>query len=417
MNKEEIVFDEKSGISLEEQREILSKINGIAEKNRRLLSQTGSQEDEKKGKVFNAKKNGAVFPLAVNVAAMVMLLGGAFLLVFFNGKKDAQVRTGNTVYNLTERTLIEEIRKDTSEQIAAKETEMASITSRLNEVDDELSKLYSSNQELTAEQIAAQERLLAMQNSFLGELAVLQDERSQILEASRSREARLRAQLDERTKEFAAAQQKTAGELDFAVSELDRLATEQEKIAAIDAQVSGGLAAVKDFIQKGQYDQASGVVVNLRRFCNSNLLASSRVFQSRKDFYNQAIDFVEIMIYDARKSSGSSSDSDQFELMAKNVQLQNNIDEMQKTINALSSGGSGLTNRISELETNISNLQQNSSEKDHTISLLETENTRFTTEITQLRNANTAQEQEMTRLRNQVAIAQQALQALQALQE
>jgi hypothetical protein len=36
-NNEEINFDEKSGISIEEQQEILSNINSIAEKNRESL--------------------------------------------------------------------------------------------------------------------------------------------------------------------------------------------------------------------------------------------------------------------------------------------------------------------------------------------------------------------------------------------
>jgi len=156
MNNEEVVFDAQSGISIEEQREILSKINGIAEKNRKQLSKTGSQIAQSKGKIIiNAKKNGAVFPLAVNISAVAVLLCGAFLLVFFNGKNDAQIRTGNAVYNLTERALIEEIRKDTAEKIAAKEKEMAQIISRLSDVDDELFKLYSNNQNLTAEQITA----------------------------------------------------------------------------------------------------------------------------------------------------------------------------------------------------------------------------------------------------------------------
>jgi len=404
MNKEDIVFDEKSGISLEEQQEILFRINGIAENNRKLLSQTGSQIDEKKGKVIiNAKKNGAVFPLAVNIAAVVILLCGAFLLVSFNGRKDAQVRTGDAVYNLTERMLIEEIRKDTAEKIAAKDMEMTLIISHLNEIDDELSKLYSSKQELTADQITAKEKLSAMQSSFRNELAVLQNERSQILEASRSREARLRAQLDERTREFAAAQQKMSGELDFAVNELDQLTTEQERIAAIDAHVSGSLATVKDFIQKEQYDQASRVVENLRYFCNNNSLASSSVFQSRRDFYNQSIDFMEAMIVNARKNSGSSSGAEQFELMEKNVQLQNDINDMQKTIDTLNSGGSGLNNRIRELQTSITDLQNKSSEKDNRISSLETEKTNSTAEITKLRN-------DISNLQNQLTIIRQALQ-------
>jgi len=409
---EEVVFDTQSGISLDEQKEILSKINGIAEKNRKLLSQTRTQIDkDKKGNIIiNAKKSGAEFPLAVNIAAVVILLLGVFLMFFLFGKKETQVRTGKAVYNIAERTLIEEIRKDTSEKIAEKEMEMSSISTRLEEVDNELSKLYSSNQALTKEQIAAQEKLLAMQASFRDELAVLQDERSQILEASRSREARLRAQLDERAREYAAAQQKTSSELDYANSELDRLSTEQERIAAIDAQVSGGLASVKDYIKSEQYDQAERVVENLRHFCNTNTLASSRTYQSRRDFYNQSIDFVSAMIIDARKNSGSSLGAEQFDLMAKNVQQQEKINEMEKTIKTLTTGGSGLTARIGELETNIT-------EKDAKISTLETEKNKSVAEANSLRTLNQAQEQEMTRLKRQVDIAQKALTDLQALQQ
>jgi chromosome segregation ATPase/ElaB/YqjD/DUF883 family membrane-anchored ribosome-binding protein len=420
MITEEIVFDEKSGISVEEQKEILTKINGIAEKNRKQLSQTGSQIVESKGKIIiNAQKKDAVFPLAVNIAAVVLLLGGALLLVSLNGKKEAQVKTGDAVYNLTERALIEEIRKDTAEKIAAKEKEIASIVSHLSEVDDELSKLYSNNQNLNADQIKAQGRLLAMQNYYRDQLTVLQDERSQILEESRLKEARLRAQLDERTREFATAQQKVSTELESAVSELEKLRTEQEKIAAIDAQISGGLASAKDYIQKKQYDQAAGVIENLRRFCNNNALASSRIFQSRKVFYNQAIDFVEAMINDALKNSGSSSSSgaDQSELKTENAQLQEKIKEMQKTIDAQNSGGSGLSNRVSELEANVSTLQKDSKAKDDRIASLEADKTKSASDITNLQNSNAQKDQEITRLKNQVGIAQQALQALQALQE
>jgi len=418
MNNEEIVFDEKSGISVEEQRDILSKINGIAEKNRKQLSRTGSQIVENKGKIIiNAQKKDAVFPLAVNIAAVVLLLCGAFLLVSFNGKKDAQVRTGNAVYNLTERALIEEIRKDTADKIAEKEREIAAIVSRLNEIDEELLKLLSNNQNLTADQITARGRLLSLQTYFRDQLAVLQDERSQILEASRSREARLRAQLDERTREFAAAQQKTSSELESAVSELDKLRTEQEKITAIDAQISGGLASARDNIQKKQYDQASRTVENLRRFCNNNSLASSRIFLSRKDFYNQAIDFVEAMISDAQKNNGSSSGADQSEANAENVKLQEKINEMQKTIDAQNSGDSGLKSRIDELNASVSSLQKDSKTKDDKIASLEADKTKSASDITSLQNANATKDQEIARLRNQVGIAQQALQALQALQE
>jgi len=414
MKTEEIVFDEKSGISVEEQKEILLKINGIAEKNRKQLSQTGSQIIESNGKIIiNAQKKDAVFPLAENIAAVVLLICGAFLLVSLNGKKDERVRTGDAVYNLTERALIEEIRKDTAEKIAAKESEIASIVSKLNYIDDQLSKLYSSNQTLTSDQISSQEKLLTLQNYYRDQLAVLQDERSQILEASRLREARLKAQLDERTREFAAAQQKASSELESAINELEKLRTEQEKITAIDAQISGGIASAKDHVQKKQYDQATGVIENLRRFCNNPALVSSRVFQTRKDFYNQSIDFMEAMINDAVKNSGSSSGADQFELKAENVKLQEKIDELQKTINAQSSGDSGLKNRIDELNANVSSLQKDSKAKDDKIAALEADKTKAASDVTRLQNDNTAKDQEITRLNGRLDNIQQALKALQ----
>ena len=415
MNSNEIIIDEKSGISAEEQREILNKINSITENNRRLLSQAGQQTDDKKGKIVNAKKNGAIFPLAVNIAALVLLAGGIFLIIFLNSRTDSQLRVGKAVYDLTERTLIEEIRKDTAEKIAAKEMEMATISSRMQEVDDQLLLLYSSNQELTAEQIAAQERLLAMQNAFREELNGLQDERSRILEASRSREARLRAQLDERTREFAAAQQRTSGELDLAMSELDRLTSEQERINAIDAQVSGGLAAANEHIGNGQYDKALQVAGNLRHFCNNNSLSSLRSFQARREFYNQTIDFMEAMILDARVNSGSGGGAEQFELMARNVQLQDNISELQKTIDALSSGGTGLTRRIGELEEVKTQLENSVEEKDSKISSLETENSGLQTAVTDLRTNNTRLEQETARQEQRIADLNTQLAAIRLL--
>lgn len=84
---DEAVFDKNSGISLEEQKEILARINGIPEKSRRSLS-----KGEKS--VYKAKKNGAFFPLAVNIAALAVLLCGALSLFFFNSRTDAKIRTG-----------------------------------------------------------------------------------------------------------------------------------------------------------------------------------------------------------------------------------------------------------------------------------------------------------------------------------
>ena len=395
----DIVFDEKSGISVEEQKEILSRINGITDKNRISLSHNIVDVKPGKNPVVNAKKSGSLFPLIVNLSALAILAVGGFLLVSFNGKKDAQVRTGNAVYDITERALIEEIRKDTSQKLASKEMEIASINSRLENVDAELARLYSSNKELTAEQRAAQERLLTMQNAYRGDLAALQDERSQILEDSRSREAKLRTQLEERAREFAAAEQRTTGELDSAIAELDRLTKEQERIAAIDAQLSGALAAAAGFIQNEQYDQAAQTVENMRHLINSVPLYT-RSFQSARGFYNQAINSMEAAITQLRKNSGVDSGKESWDLQLENDKLKSDNTKLQNIIN---SNSSEQVRRLNDLEASVDSLQTEKAALSQAVSKLETINL-------DLRTANTEQESDIMALKSQLDIIRKAVQ-------
>jgi hypothetical protein len=130
-----IDFDSGSGISVEEQKEILAKINGITEKNRQILSQEASGLKKGKKLAVKAKKSSAVFPVALNIAALLVLCGGGLFLISFNENKDVQIRSGTAVYDFTERALINEIRRDTAEKIAAKEREINLIATRLDDVE------------------------------------------------------------------------------------------------------------------------------------------------------------------------------------------------------------------------------------------------------------------------------------------
>jgi len=383
----EIILDDKSGISIEEQKVILTQIDGIAERNRRQLSQgtdlleaaLQGQGGEIQGKSlsFNAKKAGTFFPLAVNLAAIVVLAVGTILLVSFNGKVDAQVRTGSAVFSLTERVLIEEIRKDTAERITAKEVEITSISSRLREVDAQLLQLFLSNEDLTAEQLLAREELLSLQISYRDELTVLQNERSRILEDSRSREARLRAQFEERVREVTAVQQQTSAELNLAMIELERLSTEQERNAVIEAQLAGGISAIRSQIDSNQFDLAAQAIENLRQLNNRN---TSRSFQTRREFYNRTLDSLEVMNARLRAGGGTQivqGGADEL-LLVRNAQMEEIISEMQKTIDAFSSGSTGQALRLAELEesvsllrSSVSSLEISSLEKDRIITSLE----------------------------------------------
>jgi len=385
LSNSEIVFDADYGISEEEQREILAKINSIAESNRRSLSEGAGDAAGRKTR-FKARKSGRRFPLVVNAIAVVVLAGGLFALSFLHGKTDAQVREGTRVYNSAERALIDEIRKETSSRLEAKENEISLIASKLTEIDAELQGLQSSNQSMSAEQIAAQNRLLAIQSEYRSELDNLHDERSRILEEARAREASLQAQLESRTRELAAVAEQSAAAIGQAQSEIERLSREQSQAATVEAQMSAFFANLNTEIYEGRFDQAAETVQAMRRFLGAPAFQGLRSIQARRELYAQAINSFETMIDEVRRFQAAglrppdrNVERTLAELQEQNARLEQAITEKDRTIAAFSSEGSGLTRRLGELEESLNTLrtanaalEDSSSEKDSRIASLET---------------------------------------------
>jgi len=291
----DVVFDSASGIPVEEQKEILAKINGIAEKRRRHLSQSAGEEA-----ALKAKNNSAFFPLLVNIAALVILCGGAWFIFYFNGKKDVQVRQGVGAYDSTEKALIDEIRKDS------------------------------------------------------------------------------------------------------AMSELEHLSYDQDKTAAIEAQLAGGLETISNLIKDAKYDQAAKSLENYRYINNKGVFPSSKSAQAKKDFYNKAFDSMETMITHLRVTGGADS----LELFTKNEQLETKINEMQKTLDSFSAGSSGQARRLKEVETK---LETTVAEKDKTIASLEAEKSSLKQSVSDLNDVAAAKDQKISELQSQLDIIRQII--------
>ena len=425
-----VVFDANSGISHEEQREILDGINSIAEKNRRSLSGATA------GRSFKAVKNGGLFPVTVNVLAVVFLAGGFFLISSLHGREDVRIREGKRVFNTAERALISEIRKETSIQIEAKENEISQIVSKMDDVDAQLADLYSSNRELTAEQRAAEENLKKMQEEYRLSLASLQDDRSRILESARVREAGLYAQLEERNREITALSEKSEAALSLAHSELDKLRTEQEKAAAVEAQLASYFQAASELIRKGQLVEAGDTLKTMRSFLNTPAFQGFRSIQARKDVYARSITALEAMVEEARKNQEAlaaagkipdgESDKALQELAAKNADLEKTIAGLNQSLQALSSQGSGTATRLVELENSTATLQtlnttleSNLMAREQTIASLESENKNLNQTVAarneairELQTQKADQEVRIESLDTQLSSLRQALQAL-----
>ena len=322
----EIKLDDQSGISVEEQQEILSDINNITEKNRKSLQGVAAEK-----KLFKAKKSGRFFPIIVNITAILLLAGGFFLMSSLNRKTDTQIRVGPAVFSSAERFLIDEVRRETSLKISDKEKEMEQFISRMSEIDTELQELYSNNLELTEEQRAAESRLLAMQEDFRAGLLTLQNERSKILEDSRAREAMYRSQFEARTREYDHALQRSGVELDAAHAELGRLTSEQERAASIEAQLASGIASAHEHIRNGKLREAGITLETLRDFLDTPSFRSIRAVQGRKEFYSQTINSMEELLKAAiiNQQAGGIVVSGEETKMIMELKLQN--EQLEKT--------------------------------------------------------------------------------------
>ncbi|MDR0450924.1 MAG: hypothetical protein LBH26_06635 [Treponema sp.] len=377
-----------SGISEAEQREIIAGIERISLTNRESLSRD-------KAAPFKAKRKGGLFPLLVNVFALFLLAGAALVLYSLHGRDEAALRRGNLGYDSAEWALIREIRRETARELEEKEGEIAFISSQLAGVDEELRNLHSSNEDLTAEQRAAEADLQRLQEEYRSSLDSLQDERSQILEASRAREASLRAQFEAQARELAAANEQSRQALGAARAELERLSGDQEKGAAIEAQMAGLYADAAAQVNAGRLDAALKSLASMREFINTPSFQAVRSVQARKNFYLTSIATLEEVIAAAEKLNAvvASSGAGEFERTIAELEERNSILEEQVaglnqavsgTQSSLSRQLTELQNRISGLQTQAAGQQRSISEKDGSIADLNTRNSALTQQLNSL---------------------------------
>ncbi|MDR3276211.1 MAG: hypothetical protein LBT11_03200 [Treponema sp.] len=183
----DMVFDAASGFSTEEQQEILAKIEAAASAGRII-----PVPEEADGEIRRAaKKRGGVFPLLVNLGALLVLAAGLSALFLFQSQEDGDIRGSATDLGVTERALIREIREETGRQLRAKDEEIGAIQSRLNEAEVEYRGLQT--RELSEAETRRRDELEAQIAAYRRNLSTLNNERLHILEDSEQREAQARA--------------------------------------------------------------------------------------------------------------------------------------------------------------------------------------------------------------------------------
>ena len=343
---EKIVFDTTSGISLEEQKEILAGIDAMA-----VGSRVVSKAPE-----TNAKKKGYLFPLAVNLCALVIFGFGFLLLTIFHGHGEQQIRQTTAVLGLTERMLIQEIRLETNLLISEKENLINDILAMLLAVDAEYRILSESVETLTEAQSERAAYLLSVQHEYQQTLISLQDERASILEDARLREANLRIQAEERARELTLRIEQSEVGLSDAMEELRRLGTEQERLNRAESQMSGFFAAVNSHLSSGNLLEASASLRAMRDFLDAPSIQGLRAFEVRRESHLQTIAFMENVVA-ASAGVGQIGTGELSELAALNAALAQRNENLERDIAAFSSLDSDHTRVIAEYMAMVRELE------------------------------------------------------------
>jgi chromosome segregation ATPase len=365
----EFVFDEKSGISREDQQEILKHIDTVAKANK-ILS---GPEIWK----VRPRRRGVAVPLMVNLVGALVLVGGLFGLGQLFPDQGTQVESETVLLASAEGRLLQEIKREAEGRILEKDREIATIQERMAAIDNERASLLAGietrikaketelraqlDQELErerqrliaeglseeiiqerlkafeqeklaafqleldtyarqaeAERLAIQANLDSAKAQFQKELSDLSTERQRILNESREREQALRQQLDERNQALEAERARTAETIQTAQAQLARLNEDLAKAKAAEDQLLGLYSSIRQALREGRIDDAARNLSSLRNYLADPGVVNLATLRTRREADLFAVDLIEraVLAEQAKAAVDTSGISEALDLIA-----------------------------------------------------------------------------------------------------
>jgi hypothetical protein len=289
--------NEAAVFSGEEQREIARRIEAA--------SARGSVAPPGPPARGEASRRG-LFPLLVNAAALLILAAGLFCFSALHRTEAVEIRESGAVLGITERALIQEIRRETNQKLFQKEEAIEAMNFQIAGVEAELERL-DSLEALSDEQRETMAALRLRQEEYRAGLEALQSERAQILAEAVRRETALHTRLEEQREAIENLSEQSRSEIGTAREELAKLSSEQEKAALIERQLNGYFAAVEKFVQAGHYREAMETIAGLREFLNTPAFQTIARFQARRESDLAAANVLSLIVSEALKAGGAAA--------------------------------------------------------------------------------------------------------------
>lgn len=330
----DLSFDAESGISADDQKDILQTIENVVTQNKIATT----PEDF----VVRAVKRGVLFPLVVIAAAVVAMVAGgaAFYFLFQQGQTKIVRGTLGTI--TAEGQLIQAVRQEADQRLQEKNEQINSIQDRLADIDRQRQDLQSNMdtkvsqrerelraqmataldaeksrlekeglsktaialrmQELEkqrnaqlqrqletfrgqaeAQRLLAEKNLKTLQADFEANLARANAEKQQALADARKREQELKGQFSQKTATLESAQAR-------AEQALAAIAAQREKEDLTIGQLSGLYGGVRDEISRRQYEKALTGLKSIREFVERAEIATLPGLVARREFDEFVID-------------------------------------------------------------------------------------------------------------------------------
>jgi len=339
----DFLFDKDSGISKEDQKDILLHIDTVA-KSSRIVSGPDTWK-------VRPKKRGIAMPLAVNLVGALVLAGGLYGLGRFFAPSGETVESSSVLLSSAEGRLLQEIKREAEGRIQEKDKEIATIQQRMASLDSEREQLLSSvdarikaketelkdqlrleldrerqrlideglsqsdiqermrefekrkteefrsqlsgfAKKAEEEKLALQARLDTARDEYMASLSEATTERQRIQDESRQREQALRSQLDERNSALEAERARAADSLRSAQAELARFNQDAARVKAVEDRLVGLYAAARQSLRDGRLDDAATTLDSLRSYLADPQVAAVPALQARREVGHVAVGHI-----------------------------------------------------------------------------------------------------------------------------
>jgi hypothetical protein len=347
-----LALSEEAGISKEDQKEILAEIDKVAQASRITVSPETM--------TLKAAKKGFVFPLAVNLMAVLLLAAGGFTLYTLFQRGQTVLMEEGSAITTAEGMLIQELKKESEAKILEKNREISQIQTQLQSIDqqrrdlqmnmdarvkareeelragleaelaaerDRLRQQGISEQDISTrlkqleadrnatfqaqldafrrqaeeERTRAENNLKSLQAEYESSLAQANRERQQVVEAAKAREAELQSQLDARARTLEQESQQ-------ARQELNRLSEQRDKEQLAGAQLSGFYGKVKQDMEGGRLEQAVADLEGIRRYLDDPAVATLPSMLQRREIELFVVDsLASLVAVQSRRSEADTS--------------------------------------------------------------------------------------------------------------